>query len=350
MRAGNCRVASPEGSPRVNSKSSALVLGGTGFIGGHIVKTLLAGGWEVHALRRRPGAVGHVDSLDVHWHVGDLDEPESLDSAFGQVEVLFHAAGYVPPNSRAVPTKVAQSVQQTRNVCEAARRAEIDKMVYTSTLTTIGAPPQGTDRLADERDSYIPGTVSASAYFECKYAMESEVLRDAAEGLPVVVVNPTFVLGPEGGEGTIGVLMKMIAAGWGRVGVGVDQNVVDVRDVADGHVRAAENGFDAERYILGGTNLRVDALMSKIADLIGAPGPAVTVPTSLLRFAARALNFGGLGALSNHLFGIEQWQSLSSEKAQAEIGFQSRLLEVTLRDTIEWYREQGVIPRGQYVV
>jgi dihydroflavonol-4-reductase len=334
----------------MNANRSALVLGGTGFIGGHIIKSLARHGWEIHALRRRPDSVGHVGGLEVCWHDGDLDDAGVLDGPLRHAEVLFHAAGYVPRNSHDVPDKVARSVQQTRNVCEAARRAGIDKMVYTSTLTTIGMPPQDADRLADERDSYLPGSVAASAYYECKYAMESEVLRYAAGGLPVVVVNPTFILGPEGVEDTIAALMKMIAAGWGRVSIGIDQNAVDVRDVAEGHVLAAINGRDAERYILGGTNIRVDALMRQIAELMEAPGPRWNLPVRWLKNAAQVMNFGSMGAASNHLFGIDRWQALSIEKAQKELGFRSRPLDVTLRETIEWYREQGTIPPGKYVV
>jgi dihydroflavonol-4-reductase len=326
--------------------SSVLVLGATGFIGGHIVKKLIAAGLEVHALRRRPEAVGHVGAHEIHWHSGDIDQPDNLETIFNKVEVLFHAAGYVPPNSRDVPAKVARSVQQTRNVCEAARRAGIEKMVYTSTLTTIGAPPHGTDRIADERDSYLPGSVPASAYYECKYAMESEVLRYAAEGLPVVIVNPTFVLGPEESGSTIGALMKMIASGWGRVSIDAVQNVIDVRDVAEGHLQSVTSGRNAERYILGGTNILVDTLMKQIANLIGAPGPVVTIPARWLRLAAGVINFGRLGTLSNHLFGIDRWQSINTAKAEDELGFQSRPLEITLRETIEWYREKRVIPQA----
>jgi dihydroflavonol-4-reductase len=241
-------------------------------------------------------------------------------------------------------------VQQTRFVCEAALRAGIEKMVYTSSLTTIGAPPKGTSRLADERDRYLPGSVSESAYYECKYAMESEVLRYAAAGLPVVVVNPTFVLGPGGAEGTIGSLMKIIAGGWGRVGIGVEQNAVDVRDVAEGHLRAASRGGQGERYILGGTNIRVDVLMKRIAEILDVPGPGANLPVGWLRAVARAVNFGTMGALSNHLFGLEEWRPLSSEKAKNELGYESRPLDVTLHDTIESYREQGVLPRGEFVV
>lgn len=334
----------------MTSKRSALVLGGTGFIGGHVVKKLIEAGWEVHALRRRSDSVGHVGELEVHWHDGDLDQPVTLEAPFSRVEVLFHAAGYVPQNSRAVPVKMAHSVQQTRNVCEAARRAGIKRMVYTSTLTTIGKPPQDVDRLADERDVYTPGTVSESAYFECKYAMESEVLRYAADGLPVVIVNPTFVLGPAGGEGTIAMLMKLIARGWGRVGIAVEQNAVDVRDVAEGHLRAAERGRQAQRYILGGTNQRVDTLMSQIAERLGAPTPKGNLSTGLLRFIARVMNFGALGALSNHLFGIAHWQALSSRKAENELAYQSRPLEITLQDTIHWYQKRGILPSEEDVV
>ena len=323
----------------------ALVLGGTGFIGGHIAKTLTADNWEVHALRRTPGSLGHLSEVDVQWHAGDLDQPDSLDEPLSHAGVLFHAAGYVPPDSREVPEKVAHSVQQIRNVCEAALKAGIDKMVYTSTLTTIGMPPKNETRLADERDQYIPGSIAKSAYYECKYAMESEVLRYAADGLPVVVVNPTFVLGPGGGGSTIGALMKLISAGWGRIGIRVDQNAVDVRDVADGHLKAAERGRQGERYILGGTNIRVDALMGQIAKYLDAPRPRLNIPAAWLRTVASLLNFGSTGALSNHLFGIEHWQALSTEKAQRELDYQHRPLEKTLVETIEWYREQGIIPR-----
>lgn len=334
----------------MNGKPSGLVLGGTGFIGGHIIKQLAAEGWEVHALRRTPGAVGHAGAVDVRWHEGDLDYPETLGGMLNRANVLFHAAGYVPPNSRNVHAKVARSVQQTRNVCEAALRAGIDKMVYTSTLTTIGAPPHDSVRLADERDSYLPGSVSESAYYECKYAMESEVLRYAAGGLPVVIVNPTFVLGPDGGEGAVGALIKAIAAGWGRVGVDANQNVVDVRDVAAGHLRAVERGKPAERYILGGTNISVAALMSRIAGLLGKPEPRLHVPPGWLQVVAKLLNFGSFGALSNHLFGIRHWQALSIHKAENDLGYQSRSLDLTLRDTIYWCQEQGIIPKAKIVV
>lgn len=332
------------------SVKRALVLGGTGFIGGHIVKALAAEDWDVHALRRTPGSRGHVSEVDVKWHAGDLDDPASLDEPFRHAGVLFHAAGYVPPDSRDVPAKVAHSVQQIRNVCDAALKAGIDLMVYTSTLTTIGTPPKNESRIADERDEYIPGSIAESAYYECKYAMESEALRYAADGLPVVVVNPTFVLGPGGDGSTIGALMKLISAGWGRIGIGVDQNVVDVRDVAGGHLKAAESGQPGERYILGGTNIRVDTLMGKIAAYLDAPQPRLNIPTAWLRRAAKLLNFGSTGALSNHLFGIEHWQALSIEKARRELGYEHRALENTLVETIEWYREQGIIPRGKYMV
>jgi dihydroflavonol-4-reductase len=214
----------------------------------------------------------------------------------------------------------------------------------------MGRPPQDAERLADERDVYLPGSVSESAYFECKYAMESEVLRYAAEGLPAVIVNPTFVLGPSGGEGTIGTLIRAIARGWGRVGIAVEQNAVDVRDVAKGHLQAAEKGQQAQRYILGGTNVRVDTLMSQIAAILEAPAPQISIPAGWLRLVARMINFGALGAVSNHLLGINQWQSLSSNKAKHELGYKSRPLEVTLRDTINWSQNRGGLPPGEDVV
>jgi dihydroflavonol-4-reductase len=130
----------------------------------------------------------------------------------------------------------------------------------------------------------------------------------------------------------------------------LEQNVVDVRDVAEGHVQAAERGRQAERYILGGTNMRVDALMRRIAEVLDAPTPKMNLPTRRLRVLARAMNFGALGAVSNHLFGIEEWRALSTTKAEKELGYRNRSLEITLRDTINWYQERGILPRGETVV
>jgi dihydroflavonol-4-reductase len=173
---------------------TVLVLGATGFIGGHIARAAVEQGWEVRGLRRQPGALGHLGPAPVRWYEGDLEQPASLLPALAGVELLFHAAAYYPQGSRPVPEHVAHSVQQTRGVLEAAASARVGRVIFTSSLSTIGQPPTGADRLADERDHYVPGSLPGSAYYECKYAMESEALRACAAGQDVVVTNPTLVL------------------------------------------------------------------------------------------------------------------------------------------------------------
>ena len=316
----------------------ALVLGATGFIGGHIALAALREGWQVRGLRRSIGSTGHVGAAPIQWFSGDLDRPDSLAAAFQGAEIVFHAAGYYPRSSRRIPDQVAHSVRQTRTVIEACRRAGC-KLIYTSSLTTIGQPQPPGSRLADERDHYEPGSLSRSAYYECKYAMESEVLR-AAGALPVVVTNPTAVFGPGDRPGGIGAILAAVARGWGIAWVEADVNAVDVRDVAEAHVRAAVAARSGERTILGGHNLTVHELIDLAARLAGVPPPRFRLPLAWIDLAVWLGDiFPPLDVAGNHLRAIREWQGYDCSKAARELALQPRPLEVTIRDALAWIRE-----------
>lgn len=255
--------------------TTALVLGATGFIGGHTALYALKQGWGVRGLRRRQGAKGLMEDVRIEWFEGDLDVPETLPAAFRGADIVFHAAGYFPRHSKDTPAQVARAVQQTRNVLDAAISAGVSRLIYTSSLTTIGRPARGESRLADERDHYLPGTVSRSAYYECKYAMESEVLRAAAAGVPAVVVNPTAVFGPGDLHRRTGAVLLAIARGGVPVWIPGDLNVVDVREVAMAQVRAGKVGRSGERYILGGHNLRLVEFLRLAAEVAGVRPPRI---------------------------------------------------------------------------
>lgn len=331
--------------------TTVLVLGATGFIGGHIALAAVERGWTVRGLRREAAAVGILGQVAVQWFAGSLQDVRSLEPALQGADIIFHAAAYYPRTGRHVARQVAFAVEQVRGVLRACREAGAPRLVYTSSLSTIGRPPPGQDRPADERDVYRAGTLPRSAYYECKSAMESEVLRAAAAGYPAVVVNPTVVLGPGDARPTTGALLLALARGAGVVGLPGWLNIVDVRDVAQAHLAAAEAGVAGERYILGGHNLRLTEFMSSAARAAGARTPRFELPRSVLRVLVRTgERLPGLSVLGNHLGAFEFWQPLESGKASRQLGLRARPWDETLRDSLDWYRRHGALkPAGPVV-
>ncbi|MCX6070880.1 MAG: NAD-dependent epimerase/dehydratase family protein [Chloroflexi bacterium] len=325
--------------------TTALILGATGFIGGHVGLAALQRGWELRGLRRDASAVGLLGAERIAWFIGNLDEQGSLEDALRGVDLVFHAAAFYPSDGRRVPSQVAHAVQQMKNVLEALQRAGSPPLVYTSSLSTIGRPPEGEDRLADERDVYVPGTLPRSAYYETKIAMETEVLRAA------VVVNPTVVFGPGDARPTTGGLLIALARGFGIVSLPGWLNIVDVRDVAEGHLRAAEAGVRGQRYILGGANLRISEFMRDVARRANVPPPRAEIPAALLRVIVRiGERLPGASVLGNHVGAFEHWQPINCSRAERELGLKPRPLAVTLADSLRWYEEHGALKRRTAVV
>jgi dihydroflavonol-4-reductase len=330
---------------------TALVLGATGYIGGAIARAAVEAGWRVRGLRRRPGAVGNLSSLPIEWVQGDLDSRDSLLAAFDGAEVVFHAGAYYPRRSAPVAEHVRRGVQQTRTVLEVCRRAGTPRLVYTSTLTTIGRPPPGENRLADERDAYVPGSLPTAAYYESKFAMESEVLRACAEGWNGVILNPTAVVGPGDTSPTLGGVILAAARGQGWIWLEADVNLVDVRDVAEAHLAAVERGVRGRRYILGGHNLTVRAALELMANLADARPPRWRVPLGVLDGAAwLSDHLPGLSLLGNHLRAVRHWQAYNNSRARDELGMRPRPLETTLQDMLWAYVDRGWLKPRRIVV
>lgn len=333
------------------SRGTALVLGATGYIGGAVARAAFEAGWNVRGLRRRPGAVGATQGLPIDWREGDLMLPETVTSAFDGAEVVFHAAGYYPRRAGRVGQHVAVGVLQTRNVVEAARRAGVKRLIYTSTLTTIGHPPPGESRDADERDLYVPGSVAASAYYEGKFAMESEILRACAAGLPAVILNPTAVVGPGDVTPTLGGIILLAARGWGRVWIETVVNLIDVRDVAQAHLAAVERGRTGQRYILGGDNRPLRQVMEMLAELAGVSPPRLRVPMALIdALAWWSDRLPWLALFGNHLRAVRHWQGYNTAQARRDLGLAPRPLEDTLADMLLGYVERGRLAPSRSVV
>jgi dihydroflavonol-4-reductase len=323
-----------------------VVLGSTGCIGNNIVRACLSAGWNVRAFHRTSSPTWMLDGLDVEHAIGDLDNPASLLAAMRGCDVVFHAAAYYPRHSLDMAGSLRSAVQGMRHVLDAAASANVARLVYTSTLTTIG-PPSESGRLADERDFYLPGSTK-SAYFESKWAMESEAWRAIAEGLPAVIVNPTAVFGPWDVKPATGEILLNVAKGRLPIWLDLEANVVDARDVGQGHVLAAERGRVGQRYILGGENLSLRSALTIAAQEAGVSPPRWQAKLGLV---STTVSIGeALGRLPliqplplEHFKTLQEWRALNTDKAHQELGLAPRPFRETVRDTLAWFKEYGYL-------
>ncbi|MDH5507516.1 MAG: NAD-dependent epimerase/dehydratase family protein [Anaerolineae bacterium] len=323
-----------------------LVLGATGFIGGHIAKQALSEGWTVRALRRNPQATGHISDLPIEWVSGTLTDISAITEAMHGIDIVFHAAAFYPKkgSSRNIDTQTAYASREISTLLSAAKNAQVKRFIYTSTLTTIGRPPKNETRLADERDFYIPGSLPKSIYYEAKFHMEKQVLEAALQGLPATVLNPTAVFGPGDVHLTLGGLLIAIARGYGLAYLPGSINVVDVRDVASAHIQAAKYGQIGERYILGGHNLSIKQAMSFASDVAQVSSPKFKVPLPLIDLIVLFSDMLPILPLpTNHLRALRHWQAYNTEKAESHLNLSPRPFEHTVRDALHWFRSQGML-------
>jgi dihydroflavonol-4-reductase len=324
----------------------ALVLGSTGCIGNNVVRACLDAGWAVRAFRRASSGTWMLKGLDIEQVIGDLRDSESLVRAMQGCHVVFHAAGYYPRHSLDMNGSLQEATSQIRRVLEAAGKTGVERLVYTSSLTTIGHPADSA-RLADERDYYLPGS-TRSAYFESKWLMEAEAWRFANAGLPVIIVNPTAVFGPWDSKPTTGQVLIDVAKGRLPIWIDLEANVVDARDLGLGHVLAAERGQVGQRYLLGGENLRLYDALSVPARHAGVRPPRLRVSlntvSALVRLGEAVSRLPGIQPLPlEHLKTMSEWRALSIEKARGELGFVPRPFDDTVVDTLAWFRDHGYL-------
>lgn len=321
------------------------VTGATGFIGGHIAQAAIKQGWYVRGLRRTPGRTGHLSAdAPIEWIEGDLNDAARLQQALDGVEVLFHAAAYYPKRER-LHTRaehLAAAQAEMEGVLAAAQAAGVRRVVYTSALFCIANPPPGDTRLADERDVYQLGSFPESAYFEVKILMEQLALAANAPGFEVVVTNPTAVFGPGDLNHTLGMLLILVAKGFGFLWLPAETNVVDVRDVAAAHIQAALKGRPGERYILGGHNTTMRAAITAAANESGRKAPWLPLPLWMVKPVVwLGDRIPAIPLPANHLRSIHRWQGYNTAKAERELGLTARPFADTVRDALAWYRANG---------
>jgi dihydroflavonol-4-reductase len=322
----------------------AVVLGATGFIGSHIVRALIDDDIDVRILRRQSSPNLALKGLKVEESIGDLNDKESLLKAFKGCHVLFHAAGYYPLYSFERKEQKAIALRQMKNVLEAAEEAHVKKIVYTSSMSTIGRRKNG--KLSNEETRYDPKFFTG-LYYEIKYLLEQEALAAAKRGLPVTIVNPTGVFGDYDVKPTSGILVVQIAKGKVPLIIDAPMNAVDVRDVAKGQIAAMKQGKIGKRYLLGGHNTSVREVAKLIAKLLKVAPPKLKIPLFLGEIASFSSEVVGKYLLHQEKpffprIGIDflkYGMHYDTSRAQTEFGLKTTPLEETFERAIAWFRK-----------
>ena len=309
--------------------AKTLVTGATGFVGSHLARALARRGDDLRLMIRRGSDERLLAGIEFERVGGDVTDRRAVRRAVDGVDRVFHVAGMTSMRASDSARVFDVNVGGARNVAEEAHAAGVERLIHTSSVAAIGpAPPGGR---ADERHPFTAGALGI-AYVNSKHEAESEMLRVAARGLGVVIVNPTFVLGPgDRGTGSMGLIKRYLLR---RIPAYVDGglNIVDVRDVAEGHLLADAAGRLGERYILGGRNFTMQRLFSDFERISGVPAPAIKLPAQIAIGGARVSEQLGLplSIAVDETRSAALWWTYSSAKAKRELGFSPRPHEETL--------------------
>ena len=329
----------------------AFVTGGTGFMGSAVVHELLRQGQEVKALVRQGSDLRNLKNLDIELVTGDITDPESVRSAIRGCSTVYHLAAMVrfwaPKRERNLFYSV--NVDGTRNVLSAAASLNVDKIVYTSTISTLGT--YGADNPTKEEFAFNLWDMSMD-YERSKYSAEFEAFRFAARGVPVVVVLPCAPVGARDIKpNPVG---QLILDFLGRKLPGyIDGggNFIDVDDLAYGHILAAKHGRAGERYILGDQNISTPDLFKALESISGVPGPKFKLPYSAALALATGLEF-----ISDHITNrpplftaplvkfSSTYYYADTSKAKKELGFtpRSNVAQGVVK-AIRWFLDNGYI-------
>jgi dihydroflavonol-4-reductase len=327
----------------------ALVTGGTGFVGANVVRELLAQGRTVRVLARPRGERRALAGLRVEIAEGDLLDSASLRRAVAGVHTVFHvAADYRlwAPDPREL---FRANVEGTRAVLQSAADAGVARVVYTSTVGALGIPPDGSPGTEDTpvslRDMVGP-------YKASKFLAEQVALGFARAGLPVVIVNPSAPVGPWDVKPTpTGRMVVDFLEGRMLATLDTGLNVVHVRDVARGHLLAAERGKLGDKYILGHANLSLAEIGALLAEIAGSRAPRLRIPYAVawlaaagMEVAARATGTAPRVPLTAVRMAKKRMY-FSPAKAVSELGLPQTPAREALRDAAAWFVEHGYVRR-----
>lgn len=328
---------------------TALVTGGTGFVGSHVVRRLVAEGIPVRVLARRHSSTRALEGLPVELVYGDLRQPETLPSAVAGCRWLFHVAADYRLWCRDPRELYRTNVDGTAALLAAARQAGgVERIVYTSSVGALGLNQDG--RPANEE---TPVTLAEMVghYKRSKYLAEQEALRAAREGAPLVLVHPSTPVGPGDWKPTrTGQMIVDFLNGRMPAYVDTGLNLIAVEDVAEGHWLAATRGRVGERYILGCRNLTLREILQMLAKITGRPAPRWRMPLPLALFLGHLDQWVEGGLLRREpkipLEGVRMARKkmfFDAEKAVRELGLPQSPVEDALARAVAWYREHGYV-------
>ncbi len=326
---------------------TVLVTGATGFVGAAVLRRLLDAGQTVRALVRAGSDRRNLEGLEVEPVEGELGDAASLARAVAGCAGLYHVAAdyrlWVPEPA----AMYRANVDGTKALMRAAAEAGVRRIVYTSSVAVLGLHADGAP--ADET---VPATLDdmIGPYKRSKFLAEQVVTEMAAEGLPVVIVNPSTPIGPRDVKPTpTGRMVVEAAAGRMPAFVDTGLNLVHVDDVAAGHLLAFEHGQIGARYILGGEDMSLRDILAEIAALTGRKPPRVQLPHGLILPFAYAAE--GIARLTGRepfatVDGIKMARKkmyFSSAKARESLGYRPRPALEALRDAVDWFRANGYL-------
>jgi dihydroflavonol-4-reductase len=324
----------------------AFVTGATGFLGSHVARVLADNGADMRLLVRSTSNLRNIEGLRADRALGDLRDPASLEKAMAGCDVVFHVAADYRLWVRDPNEMYRSNLEGTRAILEAARKNGVRRVVYTSSVATIGFTRNG---YPANEDSPVSLADMIGHYKRSKFMAEQLALEAGRSGLEVVVVNPTTPVGDQDvkptptGRIVVDFLKRKFPA---YVETGL--NLVDVRECARGHVTALEKGKSGERYILGGENLTLKQILDKLAKITGLPSPILKLPY-IFAYAAGIAD----EIVTGRLRGREPRATIdtvrmgakkmfaSSEKAERDLGWKIVPVESALRRAAEWFRVNG---------
>ena len=331
----------------------AFVTGATGFLGSHVARVLAEQGADLRLLVRPTSDLRNLDGLKADRVVGDLRDPASLEKALAGCDVIFHVAAdyrlWVP--GRDSSEMYRSNVDGTRSLLEAARKQRVRRVVYTSSVATMGfLSGSSNGKVADEQ-SPVGIADMIGHYKRSKFMAEQAAVEAAKSGVDVVIVNPTTPIGERDikptptGRIVVDFLKRKFPA---YVETGL--NLVDATECARGHVQALEMGRTGERYILGGENLTLKQILDRLAAISGLKSPTVKLPY-VFAFATGVVD----EMVTGRLLGREPRATIdavrmgrkvmfvSSAKAERELGWRVVAVDDALRRSVEWFRTNGYV-------
>jgi dihydroflavonol-4-reductase len=326
----------------------AFITGATGFVGAHVARALASHGADLRLLVRPTSRLENIAELGAETVTGDLREPESLTKAMQGCEFVFHVAADYRLWVRDPGEMYKANVEGTRAIIDAAQASGVRRVIYTSSVATMGFTREG--QIATE-ESPVSINDMVGHYKRSKFMAEEIALDAGRRGANVVVVNPTTPIGEYDikptptGRIVVDFLKRKFPA---YVDTGL--NLADVKEVARGHLLAMEKARPCERYILGGENLTLKQILDKLAAMTGLPSPKMKVPHAVaMGFAVFDQFFTGVVMGKEPRATIDAVKMgrkkmfASSAKAERELGYRSLPVEDALRRAIEWFQAHGYV-------